>query len=150
MHAKNACSNAFSTFCVHLCGFEIQYQHLVWRYFSVKRNVMLQKMEVANAIFHYELEHLWYCFVSIMERWCWQIPLLRPALFYCQENSEFWCHEKARFLKKMFSWANTRKMSIFGKCWVSISSVFFTFHSIVKAMQWPRQSYGMSLAELCF
>ena len=37
-----------------------------------------------------------------MERRRWQIPLLRYTLYYCQENSEFWCHEKARFLKKMF------------------------------------------------
>ena len=58
MHAKNACSNAFPTFCVRLCGFEIQHHHLIWRYFLVKRHVILQKMEVTNAVFHYELEQL--------------------------------------------------------------------------------------------
>ena len=58
IHAKKACSDAFPTFYAHLCGFEIQYQYLIWRYFLLKRHVMLQKMEVANAIFHYELEHL--------------------------------------------------------------------------------------------
>ena len=58
MHAKKACSDVFPTFCVHLCDFEIQYQYLIWRYFVVIRNIMLQKMEVANAIFHYELKHL--------------------------------------------------------------------------------------------
>ena len=58
MHAKNAFFDAFPTFCVHLCGFEIQHHHLIWRYFVVKLRIMLQKTEVANAIFHYELEHL--------------------------------------------------------------------------------------------
>ena len=66
--AKNACLDAFPTFCVHLCDSEIQHHHLIWRYFLVKRNIKLHKMEVANAIFHYELEHFWYHFVSIMER----------------------------------------------------------------------------------
>ena len=51
MHARNACFNAFSTFCVHLCGFEIQHHHLIWRYFSVKRHVMLQKMESQMPFF---------------------------------------------------------------------------------------------------
>ena len=58
MHAKKACFDAFPTFCIHLCGFEIQHQHLIWRYFVVKRHLMLQKMEVGNAIFHYLLEQL--------------------------------------------------------------------------------------------
>ena len=55
---KKACSDAFPTFCVRLCGFENQHHHLIWRYFSVKRHVMLQKMGVTNAIFHYELKQL--------------------------------------------------------------------------------------------
>ena len=63
---------------------------------------MLQKMEVTNAIFHYELKQLWDHFVSIMKRRRWQIPLLWHTSFYCQENSELWYHEKACFLKKKF------------------------------------------------
>ena len=58
MHAKNACSDVFPTFCEHLCGFEIQHHNLIWRHIVVKRYVMLQKMEVTNAIFHYLLEQL--------------------------------------------------------------------------------------------
>ena len=58
MHAKNACSDAFLTFYAHLCGFENQHHHLNWRYFVDKLRIMLQKTEVANAIFHYELEQL--------------------------------------------------------------------------------------------
>ena len=42
--AKYAFFDAFSTFCVHLCGFEIQHHNLIWRYFVVKQHVMLQKM----------------------------------------------------------------------------------------------------------
>ena len=58
MHAKNACSNAFPTFCVRLCDSKIQHHHLIWRYYLVKLHVMLQEMWVTNAIFHYELKHL--------------------------------------------------------------------------------------------
>ena len=57
MHAKNAGSDAFPTFCVRLCGFENQHHHLIWRYFVVKLRIMLQKMESANAVFYYESEH---------------------------------------------------------------------------------------------
>ena len=141
MHAKNACSDAFPAFCAHLCGFENQHHHLIWRYFVVKLRIMLQKMESANAVFYYESEHFWYHFVSIMKRRRWQIPLLRNTLYYCQENSEFWCHEKARFLKKMFVVGKYAENEHF---WKMLSINQFHFLDIWRACQ----SYAMTSSKL--
>ena len=78
-----------------------------------------------------------------MERRGWQIPLLKHTLYYCQENSDFWCHEKACFLKKMFFVGKYAENERFRKI-LSINQFRFL------DKQWVCQSYGMRLSELCF
>ena len=65
----------------------------------------------------------------------------RLTTFCCQENSDFWCHEKARFLKKMFFVGKYAENEHF---WKMLSINQFHFLDILRVCQ----SYAMRWSKL--
>ena len=62
--------------------------------------------------------------------------------FFCQENSELWCHEKAHVSKKSFLVGKYAENERFRKLLKTRN-----FRFLYK--QWTCQSYAMTLQELC-